>query len=69
MESKAVEQMDRIRKSIGEIMAIIERRGQISLGDADSIAARHGADMQNILFEIAVRCHVDYRRGVIQCKE
>ena len=67
MES-SLEWMDRIRKSITEIMNVMDVSGSIALGEAERIASKHGAAMHDILAELESRCAVDYGKGIIRCR-
>jgi len=60
--------MDNIRNTVNEILSVVDTKGEISLGDAEGIARKHGAAFHNALAELSTRCRVDYSKGIILCQ-
>jgi len=67
-ESEHIKVMGGIIKSVREIHEHIKEQGEITLADAEQIANKYSVPLHLPLAELASKCVVDYKRGVILCQ-
>lgn len=67
-QDQTLKWMDNIRHTVEEILSVVNTQGQITLGEAERIAKKHGAALHNALAELESRCRVDYSKGIILCQ-
>jgi hypothetical protein len=60
--------MDRVRRTVDEILKMVETSGSITLGQAEKIAQNNDIEMHFALAELESRCQIDYATGVIRCR-